>query len=106
MSKNPKTEYILMEFTNLLLPLMLFATIYFFFIRPQQKIRNEQQSFVDTLEKGAEVVTNGGIIGRINKIDGNVVTLQIDTKTFVRVAKSYISKELTEAIAKGENAEA
>ncbi len=95
-----------MEFTNLLLPLMLFATIYFFFIRPQQKLRDAQQTFVDNMEKGDEVVTNGGIIGRINKIDGNVVTLQVDTKTFVRVAKGYISKELTEVIAKGENVEA
>ena len=91
-----------MEIYNLILPLMIIGVFYFFLIRPQQQLRKQQQAFVDGLEKGDEVVTNGGIIGRINKIDGNVVTLQVDTKTFVRVARAYISKELTEAIAKGE----
>lgn len=95
-----------MEIYNLLLPLMIIGVFYFFLIRPQQQMRKQQQDFVDSLEKGAEVVTNGGIIGRINKIEGNVVTLQIDTKTFVRVARGYISKDLTESIAKGEHAEA
>ncbi|MFK7806319.1 MAG: preprotein translocase subunit YajC [Saprospiraceae bacterium] len=95
-----------MEIYNLILPLMLFATIWFFFIRPQNQLRQKQQEFLDALEKGDEIVTNGGILGRVNKIDGNVVTLQVDTKTFVRIAKGYISREMTEAIAKGEDAEA
>jgi preprotein translocase subunit YajC len=92
-----------MEIANLILPLMILGVFYFFIIRPQQTLRKQQQTFVDNLEKGVEVVTSGGIIGRINKIEGNVVTLQIDPKTFIRVAKAHISKELTEAFAKGED---
>ena len=92
-----------MEIYNLLLPLMIIGVFYFFLIRPQAQMRKQQQQFVDELEKGTEVVTTSGIMGRINKIEGNVVTLQVDTKTFIRIAKGYISKELTEAIAKGED---
>ena len=76
--------------------LLFFAIIYFFMIRPQFKKQKEQQKFVEAIEKGDEVVTSSGIYGRINKIEGHVVTLQVDTKTFIRIAKSAISKELTE----------
>ncbi len=76
--------------------LLFFAIVYFFMIRPQVKKQKEQSQFVDDIEKGDEVVTTSGIYGRVNKIDGNVVTLQVDTKTFIRFAKGAISKEMTE----------
>ena len=53
----------------------------------------------DALEKGKEVVTASGIIAKINKIDGGVVTLEVANGTFIRVVKSAISKEMTEAFA-------
>ena len=52
---------------------------------------------MNEIAKGDEVVTGSGIVGKINKIDDKVVHLQIDQKTFLRVLKSTISKELTEA---------
>ena len=85
-----------MDPVNLMMPLMIIAVFYFFLVRPQNKIRKEQEQFLDQLEKGDEVVTGSGIFGRVNKIDGNIITLQVDTKTFIRVTKSAISKELTE----------
>ena len=77
--------------------LMILVVFYFFMIRPQMKKQKDQQSFADTLEKGKEVVTASGIIAKINKIDGGVVTLEIANGTFIRVVKSAISKEMTEA---------
>ena len=71
---------------------------YFFLIRPQTKKQKEQQGFVDTIDKGDQVVTASGIIGRVNKMDEHTVTLQIDTKTFIRVTKNSISKEMTESV--------
>lgn len=50
------------------------------------------------MAKGLDVVTASGIIGRINKIDNNIVTLQIDPKTYIKVTKGSISKELTQAM--------
>ena len=78
-------------------PLLVAIPIfYLFFIRPQVKKQKEQQSFSDGLEKGQEVVTSSGIIGRINKIDEHDVTLQLENKTFIKVTKASISSEMTQ----------
>ena len=84
--------------------LLMFVVVFFFFIRPQAKKQKDQAKFLDSLEKGEEVVTNSGFIGRINKIDGIIVTLTIGEKTFVRITKGSISKEMTEAFRKSEHA--
>ncbi len=78
--------------------ILIIAVFYFFIIRPQQKKQKEQGKFVDSLEKGMQVVTSSGMIGKINKIDGNVITLQVDTKTFIKITKGSISKEMTESV--------
>ncbi len=80
--------------------LLMFVVIFFFFIRPQAKKQKEQTKFLDSLDKGEEVVTASGFIGRINKIEGSIVTLAIAEKTFVRVTKGSLSKEMTEAYRK------
>jgi preprotein translocase subunit YajC len=83
-----------------LLPiLMIMVVFYFFMIRPQQKRQKEQNSFADSLEKGKDVVTASGMIGKINKIEGSVITLQVANGVFIRVTKSSISKEMTESFA-------
>ena len=80
--------------------LLMFIVVFFFFIRPQAKKQKEQIKFLESLDKGEEVVTTSGIIGRINKIDGGIVTLAVADKTFIRVTKGSISKEMTEAYRK------
>lgn len=81
-------------------PLILIIVVfYFFIIRPQQKKQKEQANFINSLEKGIQVVTTSGIIGRINKIENDIVTLQVDAKTFIRITKSSVSKELSETVA-------
>lgn len=80
--------------------LLMFVVVFFFFIRPQAKKQKEQVKFLEALDKGEEVVTTSGMIGRINKIDGSIVTLAIAEKTFVRITKGSISKEMTEAYRK------
>jgi preprotein translocase subunit YajC len=85
--------------------LLMFIVVFFFFIRPQAKKQKEQVKFLDSLDKGEEVVTTSGIIGRINKIDGSIVTLAIAEKTFIRITKGSISKEMTEAYRKAGIAE-
>ena len=76
----------------------IFAVFYFFLIRPQAKKQKEQTKFVDQLEKGSEIITASGIVGKINKIEGNFITLQVDTKTFLKVSKSAVSKEMTDLL--------
>jgi preprotein translocase subunit YajC len=69
-----------------------------FLIRPQAKKQREQRNFVEALEKGRDVVTASGMLGRINKIEDDIVTLEVAAKTYIRVTKSAISKELTDAV--------
>lgn len=80
------------------LPLIAIVVVfYFFFMRPQQKKAKEQGNFLASLSKGDDVVTASGILGKINKIEDDVVMLQVDQKVFIRVTKNSISKELTES---------
>jgi preprotein translocase subunit YajC len=80
--------------------ILMFVVVFFFFIRPQAKKQKEQAKFLESLEKGEEVVTASGFIGRINRIDGSIITLNLGEKTFVRVTKGSVSKEMTEAYRK------
>lgn len=57
---------------------------------------------MEELEKGDDVVTASGIIGKINKIEDNIVQLEVGTKTYIRVTKNAISKEMTESVFKAE----
>ena len=90
-----------MDFSAISSPLLLIGMVgvmYVFMLRPQIKKQKEQTKFSESLAKGLDVVTASGIIGRINKIDNNIVTLQIDPKTYIKVTKGSISKELTQAM--------
>ncbi len=84
--------------SNLIFFGLIMAIFYFFFIRPQGKKQKAQNAFVDSLQKGDHVVTSSGIVGKISKVDPNIIELQVDQKTFLKVLRSTISKELTDAL--------
>src|SRR5690606_22955421 len=87
-----------------MLPLIgMVVVFYFLFMRPQQKKAKEQREFNQSLDKGSIVATGSGIIGRISKIEGEVVTLQLTDKTFIKVLRSSISKEMTAILEKSEH---
>jgi preprotein translocase subunit YajC len=65
---------------------------------PRSKQQKAQNKFITEIKKGDQVVTQSGIVGRITKIEDLVVELQIDSKTFIKVLKSTISKEGTDAL--------
>lgn len=84
-----------------LLPILLmFVIMYFFFIRPQVKKQKDQNAFITNIKKGDEVVTSSGLIGKIESIVGDEVSIQADPKTFLKFTKSAISKEMTESYMK------
>jgi|SRR5690625_3553376 len=87
-----------------MLPLIgMIVVFYFLFMRPQQKKTKAQQQFNAALEKGEVVVTGSGIVGKINKIEDDVISLQLNDKTFIKVMRSAISKEMTDALDKTEH---
>ena len=64
---------------------------YFFMIRPQQTKQKELKKFREGLNKGDEVVTSGGIFGKIASISDEKITLQVDVTTKIVVSKESIS---------------
>src|SRR5437660_5878478 len=69
--------------------IMIFVVFYFMLIRPQQKKQREQQDWLKQLKKGDEVVTTGGLIGKISGLTDNTVTLELQEKVRVKVLRSH-----------------
>ena len=76
---------------------MLFI-FYFFMIRPQQKKQKQQSKFIEVLKKGDEVVTVGGMYGKVYAIENETVTLEIDKGVKIKFGKNSISYENTNAV--------
>ncbi|CAN7613750.1 preprotein translocase subunit YajC [Pseudoduganella sp. LjRoot289] len=74
------------------LPLVLmFVVMYFLMIRPQQKRAKEQKAMMDALAKGDEVVTAGGILGKVSKVTDTYVTVEVAAGTEIVVQKPSIT---------------
>ena len=77
------------------LPLILiFVVFYFVLIRPQTKKQKEHQEMVNALEVGNEVVTAGGILGKIQEMNENYVQLEISEKVTIKIQRQTISSLL------------
>jgi preprotein translocase subunit YajC len=73
------------------LPLML-VVFYFLLIRPQQKRAKEHQALLDKLASGDEVITTGGILGRVTEVGDGFATVEIADGVRIKVQKSQISQ--------------
>ena len=74
-----------------LLPIVLmFVLLYFLMIRPQMKRAKETRQMIDALQKGDEVVTAGGVLGRITKIGDAYISLEIAPSMEINVQKSAV----------------
>ncbi len=71
--------------------ILMFVVLYFLMIRPQMKRQKEQRAMMDALGKGDEVITSGGLLGKISKVSDLYVTLQIADGTEVVVQKSAVT---------------
>ena len=78
-----------MEF--LIMIVIFFAIMYFMIIRPQQKKQKEHAALLASLSKGNEVVTTGGIVGKIAAIGDNLVELKVSEGTIIRVQKHAVA---------------
>lgn len=70
-----------------------FLVMYFFMIRPQQKKQNDQKKFLTALKKGDNVVTIGGLHGKIHEIDELTLILEVDRGMRLKFDRSAISLE-------------
>ncbi|MCX7959718.1 MAG: preprotein translocase subunit YajC [Deltaproteobacteria bacterium] len=77
---------------EMLFPLLIvFAIFYFLMIRPQQKQMKKHKEMLDNLKRGDNIVTNGGIIGKIYQINGNLVMLEVADDIRIKVLKNQIA---------------
>ncbi|WP_044528978.1 MULTISPECIES: preprotein translocase subunit YajC [Herbaspirillum] len=81
--------------------ILMFVVLYFLMIRPQMKRQKEQKAMMDALAKGDEVVTSGGLLGRITKVAEGYITIEVSEGTEVIVQKGAITTLLPKGTIKG-----
>jgi preprotein translocase subunit YajC len=78
-------------FTSFIPLIFMFAIFYFLLIRPQQKKAKEHKALVESLQKGDQIITAGGIHGKVTAIDDGVVVIEVATGVNIRINKGFIS---------------
>jgi preprotein translocase subunit YajC len=78
----------------IIMMVVLFGLMYFMMIRPQMKRQKEHRALISGLAKGDEVVTNGGIAGRVEEVGETFVTVEIAANVKVKVQKGAVQQVL------------
>jgi preprotein translocase subunit YajC len=74
-----------------MLPLVLmFVVLYFIMIRPQMKRQKEHKSMIEALAKGDEVVTSGGVLGKVSKLGDTFVGLEVANGVEIQIQRSAV----------------
>jgi preprotein translocase subunit YajC len=81
----------------LLMMLLIFAVMYLFMIRPQQKKQKEMRQWRESLQKGDRIVTSGGIYGTIVDLKDRYVLVEVDQNVKLRIDRSTILKDMSDA---------
>lgn len=88
-------------FSQILILVVFVAIFYFMLIRPQQKRMKDQQAMLAKLATGDEVVTSGGILGRITEVGEVFITLEIADGVRIRVQRTQITQLMPKGTFKG-----
>jgi preprotein translocase subunit YajC len=82
--------------------ILIFVIFYFLLIRPQQKTKKEHQNLLGNLKVGDNVLTTGGIYGRITGIKDDKLTVEISDKVRVKVNRGHIAGVVKQDVLKGD----
>jgi preprotein translocase subunit YajC len=75
-----------------IIPLVfMFAIFYFLLIRPQQKKAKEHKALLEAMKKGDNVITAGGVHGKVTAVENEIVTLEVANNVNIKITKSYIA---------------
>jgi preprotein translocase subunit YajC len=75
-----------------IIPLVfMFAIFYFLLIRPQQKKAKEHKALLESMKKGDNVITAGGVHGKVTAVENELVTLEVANNVNIKITKSYIA---------------
>jgi preprotein translocase subunit YajC len=70
---------------------LFFVIFYFLVMRPQSKQQNAHKDFLSKLGKGDEVITSGGVVGKVDRVQGDLVFVDVGSNVKLRVLKAQIS---------------
>jgi preprotein translocase subunit YajC len=84
--------------TSMIFLLAIVVVFYFFMIRPQMRKQKKENEFRTQLQKGAKIVTIGGLHGRILEVSDRTFLVEIDSNVKVRIEKSAISADATRSL--------
>lgn len=88
------------DWTSFLPMVVIFVLFYFMLIRPQMKQAKAQREMIAALQKGDEVATSSGIIGKVTKVGDDIVSLEIATGVVINVQKPAIQAKLAKGTIK------
>ncbi|HXV10363.1 MAG TPA: preprotein translocase subunit YajC [Burkholderiales bacterium] len=86
---------------SMLLIVLMFVVLYFLMIRPQMKRAKEHKALIEALQKGDEVITAGGVVGRISKVAEGFVTLEIAENVTIHIQRPSVQVVLPKGTIKG-----
>lgn len=90
------------SFMSFLPIILIFVIFYFLLIRPQQKRAKDHRTLLSNLKVGDQVLTNGGIYGRITGVRDDVLTVEISEKVRVKVNRGHIAGVVKQDVMKSE----
>ena len=82
------------DFGSIGMMVAMFAALYFVMIRPQMKRQKEHKAMLEKIKRGDEVLTNGGIAGKVTDIGDNFVTVEVAENVRIRVQKGAVGSVL------------
>lgn len=88
---------------GLIFPVAILVFFYFLFLRPQAQRAKEKKQMLATLNKGIEVVTAGGILGKVAELDDNFVKLEVGDNIFIQVQRQSIESMMPKGTFKAIN---
>lgn len=86
---------------SLIMIAAIFALMYFMLIRPQRKRQKEHQEIIANISKGDEVITTGGILGKVIKVDENYMVLEVSGSVEIKFQKQSVHAVLPKGTIKG-----
>jgi preprotein translocase subunit YajC len=87
---------------GLLFPILLIVVFYFLLIRPQTKRAKEHKALVAGLKKGDEVVTGGGLLGRITEVGENFIQVEVAEGVQLRIQRQSVASLMPKGTTKGD----
>lgn len=76
--------------------LLIIVVFYFFMIRPQMKKQKELKKFRESLKKGDQVVTTGGIFGKVSEIKDEYILVEVDNNVKLKISKAAVISDVKE----------